>query len=167
MIPPVRRTWGPRGQTPTLRYHYKRDKISAISAITVSPKYRRLGLYCRFFRKNITQTEVCLFLRHLLRHLRGRVIVIWDNGRPHKGKLIGKFCRRRRRLHLERFPTYAPELNPDEGVWNQMDNELANGRPDDLDQLKAALNRALRKIRGSPSKIRWCVFQSQLPAFLP
>lgn len=25
-----------------------------------------------------------------------------------------------RRLHLEQFPGYAPELNPDEDIWNYL-----------------------------------------------
>jgi len=167
LITPVRRSWGPRGRTPIIRYCYKHDRISAISAVTVSPSRRRLGLYCRLHRKNIQQAEVCQFLRHLLSHLRGPVIVLWDNGKPHKGEPIRELCRRFGRLHLERFPTYAPELNPDEGVWNQLDNTLANGRPDDLDQLEAALTKALRPLRASQSKLRWCVHQTELPSFLP
>jgi transposase len=92
--------------------------------------------------------------------------VIWDNGKPHKGEPIRQFCRRHPRLHLERFPTYAPELNPDEGVWNQMDNTLANGRPDNLDDLAVPLNKALRGLRASQPKLRWCVHQTELPSFL-
>ena len=44
--------------------------------------------------------------------------MIRENGKPHKGAPIRAICRRFPRLHLERFPTYAPELNPDEGVWS-------------------------------------------------
>jgi len=162
----VRRTWCLRGQTPTIRYCYKHDRISAISAVTVSPRRQRLGLYCQFYRKNIQQAEACQFLRHLLRHLPGHVIVIWDNGKPHKGELIYDLCRRSSRLHLERFPTYAPELNPDEGVWSQKKNTLANGRPDDLDELAVSLNKTYRSLRVSQPKLRWCIHQTELPPFL-
>ena len=41
LIPNVRRTWAPRGQTPIGRHRYRRDKISAISAVTVSPARQR------------------------------------------------------------------------------------------------------------------------------
>lgn len=150
-----------------IRYVYKHDRISAISAVTVSPRRRRLGLYARFHRKNIQQAEVCDFLRHLLRHLRGHVIVLWDNGKPHKGEPIRALCRRFPRLRLERFPTYAPELNPDEAVWNQMDNALANSRPENLDDLSAALHKTKRRLRRSQTKLRWCVHQSALPIRLP
>ena len=39
------------------------------------------------------------------------------------------------RLHLEYFPSYAPELNPDEGVWSLAKRDLANGCPLDADEL--------------------------------
>ncbi|MGH7308655.1 MAG: transposase, partial [Candidatus Rokuibacteriota bacterium] len=45
LIPNVRRTWAPRGHTPIIRHRYQRDKVSAISAVTVSPERRRVGLY--------------------------------------------------------------------------------------------------------------------------
>src|SRR5207245_3368127 len=74
LIPNVAKTWAPVGQTPIHRHAYRRDKISVISGISVSPKRQRLNLYYYLFYENIGQEEVCLFLRHLLRHLRGQGI---------------------------------------------------------------------------------------------
>lgn len=93
--------------------------------------------------------------------------MIGDNGKPHKGEPIRKLCGRFPRLPWERFPAYAPELNPDEGVWNPLDNALANGRPDDLDELSQALYNTLQHWRRSQPNLRWCVHQSELPPFLP
>src|SRR5439155_5113708 len=45
LLPTVRRTWAPRGTTPIVRHRYRRDKVSAISAVTVSPQRHRCGLY--------------------------------------------------------------------------------------------------------------------------
>jgi hypothetical protein len=45
LTPTVRRTFAPRGQTPIIKSWDRHDRISAISAVTVSPKRRRLGLY--------------------------------------------------------------------------------------------------------------------------
>ena len=45
LTPTVRRTFAPRGQTPLIKSWDRHDRISAISAVTVSPKRRRLGLY--------------------------------------------------------------------------------------------------------------------------
>ena len=117
LIPNVRRTWAPRGQTPIVRHRYRRDKISAISAVTVSAQCQRVGLYIHFHpAQNITHVEVAVFLRALLRHLRGHVIVLLDGGSIHKGPDVQALLACCLRLHLERFPGYAPELNPDELV---------------------------------------------------
>ncbi len=167
LMPPVRRTWGPRGRTPQTRHQYRHDRISLVSAITVSPRRMRVGLYYRLHSNNIRQEEVCEFLRHLLRHLRGPVIVVWDNYRIHKAKAVSDLCRRFARLHLESLPPYAPELNPDEGVWNQLKGSLANGRPDDVEELSSHLTDILVDMRGSQKKLRWCIHQSQLPFNLP
>ncbi|EQD26993.1 Transposase [mine drainage metagenome] len=107
MIPPVRRTWAPVGQTPIVRHHYRRERISVIGALSVSPRRRRLGLYFRMHAKNIAQEEVYDFLWYLLRHLRGPVIVVWDGASIHDSKSLSDLLRKYPRLHLERLPAYA------------------------------------------------------------
>lgn len=165
LIPHVRKTWAPRGETPVHRHRYRRDKISAISGVSVSPRLKRVGLYFQLHCKNIQQAEACDFLRHLLRHLRGNVIVLWDNGKPHKGEPIRNLCRRFPRLHLELFPAYAPELNPDEGVWRHLKHYLANGRPDEQDELMIELIYLLDDLCCSPSLLRSFINHSDLPLF--
>jgi transposase len=166
LIPSVRSTWAPRGHTPVVHHRYRHDRISVISGISVSPRRRRLGLYYQLYRKNIGQAEVCAFLRHLLCHLRGHVIVLWDNLRAHGGEPIREFCRRHPRLHLERFPAYASELNPDEGVWKFAKADLANGRPDDIPELWRDLIKSLERVRRSQPRLRGCVRHAHLPSFL-
>ena len=129
LIPTVRRTWAPVGCTPLIRHHYANDRISVISGVSLSPTRERLGLFGMFFWDNIAQEEVVAFLREVLRHLRGHLIALLDNGSIHKGAPIGDLCRRYPRLHIEYFPGYAPELNPAEGVWILMKGKLANGGP--------------------------------------
>jgi transposase len=139
LIPNVRRTWAPRGHTPIIRHRYRRDKVSAISAVTMSARRHRCRLYIHFYPgSNITHVEVAVFLRALLRPLRGQVIVLWDGGSIHKGPDVRALLARCPRLHVERFPGYAPDLNPDEFVWTHFKATLANGRPDNLDELMAA-----------------------------
>jgi transposase len=148
------------------RYRYRRDKISVISGISVSPCRHHLGLYYQLYFQNIGQEEVCEFLRHLLRHLRGRIIVLLDNSQTHKGEPLYQLWMQQPRLYIEHFPSYAPELNPDEGVWSLAKRELANGRPNDVQELMHDLIRAIEKTRKSPGRLRGCVLQSDLPSFL-
>jgi transposase len=102
----------------------------------------------------------------LLRHLRGPLIVLLDNSSTHKGDLIEQLQQQHRRLHIEHFPSYAPELNPDEGVWAQAKQELANSCPKDVDELMEDILRSIDGIRSSPEKLRACILQSDLPSFL-
>lgn len=167
LIPNVRRTWAPRGHTPIVRHRYRHDKVSAISAVTVSARRHRVGLYLHFHPDtNITHVEVAVFLRALLRHLRGHVIVLWDGGSIHKGPDVRALLARCPRLHVEPFPGYAPELNPDEFVWAHFKATLANGRPDDLDELVRALCHITQQARKRPDLIRSFVTASELPSFL-
>ncbi len=130
LIPNVVRTWAPQGQTPIHRHRQgRRDKISVISGISLSPRRHRLGLYYLLFFDNIGQEEVCRFLRELLRHLHGPLIVLLDNSSTHKGDPIQQLQRQHRRLRIEYFPSYAPELNPDEGVWSQAKRNWPTAAP--------------------------------------
>ena len=164
LIPSVRRTWAPRGQTPVTIHRFSHGRISAISAISVSPVRKHLSLYFRLSRENIRAEDVAGFLRELLRAIPGHVIVVWDNSNPHRGKVVKELGRKRERLHIEYLPAYAPEMNPDE-VWSQLKSQLANGRSDDIDELEDHLLYALGHIASSQSKLRACVHGSQLPLF--
>ena len=158
------RTWAPQGQTPIHRHRQgRRDKISVISGISVSPSRHRLGLYYLLFYDNIGQDEVCIFLRELLRHLCGPVIVLLDNSSTLKGKPIEQILGRHRRLRIEYFPSYAPQLNPDEGVWALAKQKLANSCPNDVDELMEDILGSIEAIRSSSEKLRGCITHSGLP----
>lgn len=163
LIPNVCKTWAPRGQTPLFRHCYRHDRISAISAVTVSPMRRRFGLYIHFHFANITSVEVLLFLRALLQHLPGHIMLLWDGGPIHRQSAVKEFLRAHPRLHTERFPAYAPELNPDEFVWAQAKRELSNSAPKGLDDLGRRLGKSIRRIRASQPLLASCLSASELP----
>jgi transposase len=167
LIPSVRKTWSPVGQTPIVQHRYRHDRISAISGIAVSPKRFHCTLYCQLYEDNIQGEEVTAFLRQLLRQIPGHLIVLLDNGTTHRGDSVAELLSRTSRLHLEPFPPYAPELNPDEGVWNHLKKTLANGRPDTQTELMDILSDEIYKLASSQSLLRGCIKQSGLPSFLP
>ncbi len=150
--------------TPLLHHRYRHDKVSAISAGTVSPVRHHCGLYAHFHFANITHVEVAAFLRELLRHLAGPIIVIWDGGAMHRGPAVRELLVRHPRLQVERFPAYAPELNQDELVWSYLKGRLANSRPDTVDALLADLTRVLRRLRRRPALLRAFIVGSELPS---
>jgi transposase len=163
LIPTVRRTWSPKGKTPHLYHLYKQDRISAISALAVSPKRKRIALYIRYQAKNFDGLDVRAFLRALLKHLRGPMVLLWDGGTIHRRKEVTQFIVRHPRLQIERFPAYAPELNPAEYVWNQTDRALANSAPEDLSALSRLLRCSERKLQGSKKLLWSCIYASKLP----
>jgi hypothetical protein len=167
LTPTVHRTWAPVGQTPLLRHRQRNDRLSFISGLSISPRRYHLGLYGMFFWDNIGQEEVCLFIQEVLRHLRGRVIALVDNNNTHRGTMIKKLCAQFPRLTLLYFPSYAPELNPDEGVWGWMKGRLANSCPDDLQELAKDLQREFRMLARSQDRLKGCILQSELPFPMP
>jgi len=167
LIPSVRKTWSPVGQTPIFHHRYRHDRISAISGIAVSPRRFHCTLYCQLYQDNIQGEEVAVFLRHLLQQIHGHLIVLLDNGTIHRGDPVQELLTRTSRLHLEPFPTHAPELNPDEGVWNHLKRTLANGRPDTQAELMDVLADEICRLAASQSLLRGCIEQSELPPFLP
>ena len=114
----------------------------------------------------IGQEEVCVFLRELLRHLRGPVIALLDNSSTHQGEPLTRLLRSHPRLRIKHFPAYAPELNPDEGVWSLAKRELANGSPLNVDELMKDVIRSINRVRTSREKLRGCILQSDLSNFL-
>jgi transposase len=161
-MPNVVRTWAPRGETPIVHHRYRRDKISAISAVSISARQHRPGFYIHLHPNNITHVEVSVFLRSLLCHLRGHVIVILDGGAVHKGRDVRQLQAKFHRLHIERLPGYAPELNPDEFAWAYMKRILSNGCPNNVEVLMRDISRIAKKICLKPDLIRSFVAASGL-----
>ena len=147
LSPLVRRTLAPRGKTPQLIVSgQRRQKISVIAALTLSPRRRRLGLYFRTIL-NGSFKGACIadFLRQLLCHLRGRVIVVWDRWSAHRGADAQAVVAAHPRLQLEFLPAYAPVLNPVEYLWSHLKwSSLCNFVPKDINHLNEAIMPTLR-----------------------
>ena len=154
LLPLAVRTWAPRGQTPLLRVKLTHDHLSVISGITLDGR-----LFLQMREQAYTAETVVGFLRVLLRKMRGKVLVIWDGSPIHKGQPIKDYLARgaATRLHLERLPGYAPDLNPDEGIWNYLKRvELKNRCCANLSDLRLELRRAKERLRHKRHIIRAC-----------
>ena len=164
LIPTRRRTWAPQGQTPKVPYVYKHDRISALAALTVSPIRQRIGLYARFQQDNFKAVHVAPFLRQLLRHMPGPVILLWDHGKIHTWPTIERVLLDNPRLRTEFFPKYAPELNPAEQVWNDFKGHTANSLPLDKQDIRNSLHANKRRVCRSQDKLRSFILASELPS---
>jgi hypothetical protein len=142
-----------------------RKKVSVIGAVSVSPVAQRMGWYFATLPDGYFAAETVVeFLRDLLGHLRGKVVVVWDGGGNHKGPAVREFLRRNRRLTLERLPAYAPELNPVEAVWSWLKyGQLANFVPDGVAELDDEVIDRLLDLEGDPGLLRILWDRSDLP----
>ena len=164
--PLVRRSWAKIGQPAVLDADGgHRHKVSVIGGVSVSPRAQRLGLYFATEPDGFyTADRVVEFLRELLKHLRGNVVVVWDRGGNHKGPVIREFLSRRRRLHLEFLPSWAPDLNPVESVWSWLKyGQLANFAPEGTEQLDDEIIERLIGLKFDPNLLRSLWEGSDLP----
>ena len=153
-LPSVVRTYAPVGQTPILKEWWTRDQLSAISAISPEGK-----LYVHGQEWAINSADVVAFLEHLRREVPGRLVIIWDGAPIHRSHVITAFLANgaRQRLHVERLPAYAPELNPGEGLWAQLKGvELRNVGCFSLTHLRQELRDAVKRVRRKPRILKGC-----------
>lgn len=158
LLPSRIRTYAPRKQTPILRVKLTHDHLSAISAIT--PAGRLLLLVEEHALRG---PDVVRFLRHLLRHIAGKLLVIWDGSPIHRSRAVKDFLAAggAKRIHLEQLPGYAPDLNPDEGIWNYLKRvELRNVCSKDLPDLRQELRLATARLRHKHHIIQGCFRQA-------
>jgi transposase len=83
--------------------------------------------------------------------------VVWDGLPAHRSKKVKRFLEEgaARRIHLERLPGYAPDLNPKEGIWNHLKYVgLKNLCCGHLDRLKTELRRAKERLRHKTEVIK-------------
>lgn len=160
LLPFVSTTWSPVGTRPILKETVSRDHLSLISAITPDGK-----LYVQIKETAIDGWAVVDFLCHLLRKIPGKLLIVWDRSRIHFCQSVRLFLEtdKDRDILLVPFPSYSPELNPDEGVWRYLKNvELANVCCHDKTELKQEVRKAVKRLRHKPHVIKACFTQAGL-----
>lgn len=152
LLPGRVRTYAPCGETPILQCFQTRDHLSVMSGLTMTGQ-----LYTRVRTAALTSADSVGFLEHLLQFL-GKVLVIWDGSPIHKGEVRDYLSNgAAAKAHLESLPPYAPDLNPDEGVWQHLKNvEMRNLCCRDLHHLQRELQLAIMRLRAKPHLIKAC-----------
>ena len=164
LTPTVRRTLAPRGKTPVLDAWDRRDRWSAISAVTVSPVAGRPGLYFDLLDHNIRGPDVVAFVADLHRRL-GPLTVVWDRNNIHsRAKVVKAWLAEHSGVVAEDFPGYVPDLNPDEGVWGWAKyGRLANLAANDRDELWDRVVEELVEVKHRPDLLNGFIRQTELP----
>jgi transposase len=167
LTPSVRRTLAPRGQTPILEAWDRRDRLSAISCITVSPERRHLNLYFQLLPQNtnVHGEDIVAYLRLLKESLPGPLTIIWDRNQIHsRSKLVRAYLAEHPEIVAEDFPGYTPELNPDEHVWGWTKyGRLSNLAAADTEVLWDAVVEQLVELKHRPNLLASFIEHTSLP----
>ena len=115
------------------RFHYKRDE--RFNALT----------YLAFLEQQIAR-----------RYRRRGAILIQDNASYHKeAEVWAWFKANRRWLEVHQLPSYSPELNPTERLWQHTrKNGTHNRYFVNLDELDGTLTRVFGEMQSCPETIR-------------
>jgi len=153
-----RRTWAPKGKTPVQRAWDRRERLSVISALTLSPK-GRLGLYFDLYGFNVATGEVMVMLQGLMRRLCRRpgqkVVFVMDRLPAHRSAAKQLSARWGHRAEVEWLPAYAPDLNPAEQVWDRAKyHDLANYIPVHAEQLRLEVEASITRADGQQHLLR-------------
>lgn len=90
--------------------------------------------------------------------LAGPIVWIWDNLNVHLVDQPADFFEENKEwLTVFQLPSYAPELNPQEGIWSLAKRSMAN-----LDHLTRIVKRKLKKIQYRPHLIDGCLAETGL-----
>jgi transposase len=144
-------TWGKKGETPVVTSTGARFGLNMISAI--SPR----GLMRFMVLPGKVNAEVmCDFIDRLMKGAARRVFLILDGHPTHKAKKLKAHIESYQgKLRVFYLPSYSPQLNPDEHVWNEVKSHgIGRMKVSGPDQLKAQAIGCLRHLQKSPAKIR-------------
>jgi hypothetical protein len=97
--PVNRRTWASRGQTPMQRAWDGYDRLSVVSAVTLSQTRRQIDLPFQIHEENIRMAMAVAFVKPLCRQLGRPLIVVWDRWQVHRA--VAKRMKKSRTKNIE------------------------------------------------------------------
>ena len=145
------RTWGLRGQTPEVPTSGRRQSVSAISAVNA-----RGAFWYEIYTERLNATRFVELLTHFMRGRKSPVFLVLDRHPAHIAKVVAQYVQRLAgRLELHFLPGYAPELNPDEFVWNHLKRQGVSKTPLRRDEsLRSRVQSDLAAIQSRPALVR-------------
>lgn len=167
LTPTVRRTPAPRGRTPIIESWDRHDRISAISAVAVGPKRRKLGLYFRLLPgdTNAHGEGTVESLEQLRRHIPGPTTILRDRANIHdRSKVVRACLADHPEAVTEKFPGYAPETNPGEMVWEHSRHaRLSNFTPEDTAESGGVLIEEWDRVHRKPELLSAFIRHAKVP----
>lgn len=145
------RTWGLRGKTPEVATSGRRQSVSAISAVNT-----RGAFWYEIYTERLNASRFLELLKHFMRGRKGPVLLVLDGHPAHIAKAVAQYVQSLKgRLELHFLPGYAPELNPDEFVWNHLKGQGVSKKPLRRDEsLRSRVQTDLAAIKSRPALVR-------------
>jgi transposase len=113
------RTWAPKGQTPAVETSGRRQSVNAISAVNARGEF-----WFKVYTQRLNKERFLHFLKAFMRGRQIPVLLVIDGHPAHRARIIAEYVQSLKgRLEIHFLPGYAPELNPDEFVWNHLKNK--------------------------------------------
>ena len=144
------RGFSPEGVAPVVKLPVKKEKINMISAIS------RQG-HCKFmcYSDTLTQQRLIEFLSRLIESYDRKIFLILDNLKVHHGKIVAEWvAERKNQIELFFFPSYSPQLNPDEYLNNMLKKNVHSGNlPHTKKQLEKKTFDFMSEISNQPKQI--------------
>jgi transposase len=123
--PNLGRTYGQKGKTPVVKTTGQRQKINAISALNA-----RGAFWTTVYTGNLNAGRFVGFLKAFRRGRRAKVYLVVDGHPSHRAKLVSGYVQSSKgKLELHFLPPYAPDLNPDEFVWQHAKTNGVSKKP--------------------------------------
>ena len=156
--PTVVRTWGKKGETPIIYHSFNWKQLSCIGAVTKKQYYFRLH------DGAIDAKRAIAFCKNLKRQISRKLLLIGDGSGPHRSRKFQNYIASTKgKIVFERFPAYAPELNPTEYLWSHDKHHAQpNFCPKTYAELKYRTRRCLRRGQYHYSLVRYFWKQSGL-----
>ena len=169
--PPKARTWARRGHTPTVTVSGKGSgRVSVAGLVCLKPQARshlfyrmRIHRGRKGERRSMSEADYASLITAAHHQLQAPLIVVWDNLNTHVSAVMHEFTGAHPDwLTVIQLPSYAPDLNPCEGVWANMKNGLGNLAACTADQLAAIVRNRLKRIQYRPALINGFLAQTGL-----
>jgi transposase len=141
-------TWGAVGETPEVQDSGDRFTIKMISAVSAKGLMR-----FSFIEGRMNSDRFIEFIRKLRKDVGKPIVVVADNASYHTSKKTIAFGKEEG-IEILPLPTYSPQLNPDEQVWNHAKRRLSKLFVVTKDEVKNALLSIMRSIQKTPKLIK-------------
>lgn len=163
--PPIRKTWGKRGKTPIIKSTGSWKSLSVTGIIATKANQEKTKAYFTITSGAVRANDTMRTLRHLMNCVAGGIALFWDGLPSHRAKRVKAFlhAHKDRFRMVERFPAYAPELNPQEYIWSaSKGRDMANFCPSKDSDLHSKTKKSLKRIQRNTSVMRGALKKSGL-----